>query len=155
MKSHDTLWEEAFPDSDERAQWHAHFGRKIHDAKAASAHFTDPARAARWADFDHGYSLAGQLDRLGITPDDPRIDHALTRAEREEFTAGRDPFGDGVAIGHTHTRASLLLTHPHLTSEDREAIVTAGLTADEVHHLITTDTYDRAALAVMAGLARS
>lgn len=142
-RRHREDWERIVPDTATRQEWIEAFGLgKHYRATAFHRFFTDPVAARAWDRQGwFGARACGYLHDHGITPEGQSVKAAATAAIVE-----------GGVLRDSDTRACIMLVHPHLTREDRDAIINSGITLVELDHLIATSTYDRTVLATIAAL---
>lgn len=151
------IWETLFPDPTARRDWMNAFApdSRPGDAVAYAFHFADAQTAAEWhvlAINGLGAAQAAFLHRHHVPPDYPTITKAFSDASFEDVLALRTHPNGYTTPAQAHLRALLLLTHPHLTADQRTLLVRCGATLTEITDLLATGTLNEDALALLGGL---
>lgn len=133
-----TTWESVSSDPDERARWQAVFGDDLDAAARWSRLFKLDAAAYAHR---HGVTLPARKDLIEV----------LAQAEEEHKTA-KGTTATLRGWEDVETRTVLILAHPDLTRSDRDLIINAGLTLDELGTFLAAGPLDRDALAILAAL---
>lgn len=139
---HAAAWKDAFPDPAERAAWIAAFTTEnLSGAERQRPYFTDPQVAKDWYTTFIPAPTAAYMHRHGVDQGGEPLSTAL-----DAVRAG------GRTWEEVCRHAAITLAHPDLPAAEQRALARAGIALDEVDDLLATGTYDRDAIALMAGL---